>query len=747
MVPDTIGRYRVTGKIGEGGMGVVYAARDERLDRAVAIKMIREPAGDARARDRLWREARAAASVNHPNICQLYEVGEVNGELFLAMELMEGESLSTRLLRGPLVLAEAIQLALAALGALEALHRRGLVHRDFKPSNVFLTPHGVKLLDFGLARQVAGSTVEADATVTSPGVVIGTPGYMAPEQLLGQPADQRADLFAVGLVTFEMLAGKGPFAGDTSLEVSRAILYERPRSLGGSSAIAAVDRVIQRALAKKPDDRYSTTAEMAQDLRAALLLDSGETTQAHEVTRLIVLPLRILRPDPETDFLAFSLPDAIASTLSGLQSMVVRSSAVAARFSSDAPDLKALTAEADVNAVLVGSLLRAGEQVRVTTQLVEAPHGTILWSHTAQVPLRDIFELQDDLAHRIVNSLSPPLTAGEDRQLKRDVPASPRAYEFYLRANELGAHPQTWGLARQMYERCLEEDSRYAPAWARLGRIYRVLSKYKAEDSHENIARAEAAFRRALDINPDSSIAQNLSVYLEADLGRAQEAMIRLLERVRARNADPDLFAALVHTCRYCGLLEASVAAHERARQLDPLISTSVICTLWAMGNHARALDEAAGETVGYIPALVLASMGREPEAVVLLKERERRKPEIHVLGYITSLRALLEGRREESLDAIERTLGASYPDPEGLYLLGRELAFLGERDRAIAVLRQAVEGGFYAFPLMARDGWLDSLRADPAFGSIVRRAEERRREALTSFLHEGGDRLLSVSV
>jgi tetratricopeptide (TPR) repeat protein len=165
------------------------------------------------------------------------------------------------------------------------------------------------------------------------------------------------------------------------------------------------------------------------------------------------------------------------------------------------------------------------------------------------------------------------------------------------------------------------------------------------------------------------------------------------------------------------------------------------------MGNYGRALDEAAGETVGYIPALVLASMGREPEAVEMLREREQLKPEIHVLGYITSLRALLEGRREESLEAIERTLGASYPDPEGLYFLGRELAYLGETDRALAVLGRAVEGGFYAFPAMARDAWLDSLRAEPGFGPIVRRAEERRREALTLFLRAAGDRLLPVNV
>ena len=745
MTPDTIGPYRIIRKIGEGGMGIVYAARDERLDRPVAIKMLRDSAGDAR--ERLWREARAAARVSHPNICQLFEVGEENGELFIAMELMEGESLAARLLRGPLVVADAIQVALPTLGALEALHRQGLVHRDLKPSNIFLTPHGVKLLDFGLARPVAG-TAHADATLTAAaGIVMGTPGYMAPEQLLGQPVDGRGDLFSSGVVLFEMIAGKRPFSGDTGLQLSHAILYDRPPSLGGSSAIAAVDRIIQRALAKQPEHRYQTPDALAQDLRNALLLDSGETARAHEVTRLIVLPFRILRSDPETDFLAFSLADAVASTLSGLQSLVVRSNAVATRFSSDAPDLKTIAADADVNAVLIGSLLRAGEQIRVSTQLLAAPHGTILWSQTSQVRLGDIFELQDELARRIVESLSSPLTAKERRQLKHDVPANPAAYELYLRANEFGAHPQTWELARQMYERCLEEDNQYAPAWARLGRIYRVLAKYKPDDALQNMTRAEAAFRRALELNPDLSLAQNMSVYLEADLGRAQEGMLRLLKRVKTQSGDPDLFAALVHACRYCGLLEASLAAHERARQLDPLIATSVSWTLWATGDYRRALDEAAGESLGYIPALVLASMGREHEAVELLAAREQLKPEVYVLGYLTSLRALLEGRRGDCLEAIERTLGASYTDPEGLYFLGRELAYFGEAEWALTVLGRAVDGGYCCAPAMARDAWLDPLRAQARFGDLVHRVEERRRQALTMFIQAAGDRLLAVNV
>src|SRR5262245_57200297 len=240
--PGVVGHYRITSKLGEGGMGVVYAAHDERLDRRVALKMISKAAADDCARERLWREARAAASLNHPNVCQLYEIGEENGELFLAMELLEGESLAVRLLRGPLPCPEASQIALAILAALEALHRRSLVHRDLKPSNIFLTPHGVKLLDFGLARPIPSDGGRTATGLTLAGTVMGTPAYMAPEQVRGQTVDRRADLFAAGSLLFEMLCGHPPFAGDSVVRVLHAITAEQPPALGGSPAIVAVDR-------------------------------------------------------------------------------------------------------------------------------------------------------------------------------------------------------------------------------------------------------------------------------------------------------------------------------------------------------------------------------------------------------------------------------------------------------------------------------------------------------------------------
>ena len=220
-----------------------------------------------------------------------------------------------------------------------------------------------------------------------------------------------------------------------------AIAHERPPALTGSAAIAAVDRVIHRAMAKRPDDRYPSADAMSQDLRDVLArtTDSGETPTARPVTRLIVLPLRVLRPDPETDFLAFSLPDAIASSLSGLDSLVVRSSIVAAKFSVEAPDLAAIAAQADVDIVLVGTLLRAGEGLRVSLQLLEAPGGTVLWSQQTQASLGDLFQLQDDVAQRIVESLASPLVTQEHSQTRRDTPATAQAYEYYLRGNQLSA--------------------------------------------------------------------------------------------------------------------------------------------------------------------------------------------------------------------------------------------------------------------------------------------------------------------
>jgi DNA-binding winged helix-turn-helix (wHTH) protein/Tfp pilus assembly protein PilF len=321
---------------------------------------------------------------------------------------------------------------------------------------------------------------------------------------------------------------------------------------------------------------------------------SASTATAVSVPmRLAVLPFRQLKADPDTEFLVFSLADAIASSLSGLESLTVRSSVAAARFVAEAPDLAAIANALDVTLVLAGTVLRVSDRVRVSTQLLEAPRGTLLWTSTAEASLPDLFQVSDALVRKIVESLSLPLSVRDSRALSQNVPTSGQAYELYLRANGLGRYPDTWPQARDLYLDAIRVDPQYAPAWARLGRIYRLMAKYGRDDEQQMTPLAEESFRRALAINPELSLAHYLYAQLEMETGRSLEALVRLLGRARERRADPQIFVALVQSCRYVGLLRASRAAHERAKRLDPAAKTSIAYTSFMAGDYAQAVADA----------------------------------------------------------------------------------------------------------------------------------------------------------
>jgi len=743
-MPVRIGHYEVVRKLGAGGMGVVYAARDKRLERTVAVKTMSSLASDDTARKRFWREARAAASVNHPNICQIHEIGEDDGTLFIAMELLEGQSLADRLKRGPLSVSETIPIGLGILAALSALHGRGLMHRDLKPSNVFLTPHGVKLLDFGLARLEEDGSFGEATVLTQRGMAIGTPRYMAPEQALGDPLDARCDLFAAGAILFEMLAGRPAFGGRTVVDVLHATLHEHPPALSGSPAVAAVDRVIRRALAKRPGDRPVSADDMAEQLRDVRGTDDTPVL-ARALTRLVVLPFRVLRPDPETDFLAFSLPDAIATSLSAVDSLVVRSSAIAARFAGEAPDLKVIAAEADVDRVVMGTLLRSGDQVRAVAQLVESPGGTLITSHTVQSSLGDLFRLQDDIARRVVDALSLPLSGGAAPSTP-GAPHHPRAYEFYLRANELARSYDGLPRARDLYLRALELDPHFAPAWAHLGRSHRVIGKY-IEGTADSELRAQEALGRALELNPRLSVAHKFYANLEADIGEAQRAVVRLLGEANRHGNDPELFAGLVHACRYCGLYEQSIAAHAEARRLDPNVPTSIeqtllmTCDFDRLFNIERSpVDPGADQGIRVIG---LGLAGRRDEAHQLLEEMRRTQRIPLFESWAAYLTAWLEYRPADMPDL--STLGAMkiHEDPEAMFQEGWLLCDIGEHRRGLRHLERAIAKGYFVAPTLSAGRAFDALRNDPAFQALITETERGRTQALAAFRKAGGDRLL----
>jgi TolB-like protein len=460
----------------------------------------------------------------------------------------------------------------------------------------------------------------------------------------------------------------------------------------------------------------------------------------------VVLPFRVLRPDPETDFLAFSLPDAIATSLSGIGSLIVRSSATAARFAGEVPDFKALAAEADVDRVVMGTLLRSGGQLRAAAQLVEAPGGTLLTSHTIQSSLGDLFRLQDDIARRVVEALSLPL-AGSMASPVPDAPQNPRAYEFYLRANELSRTYEGLARARDLYLRCLELDPTFAPAWAHLGRCHRVIGKY-IDGTPDSETNAQEALNRALALNPRLSVAHKFYANLEADIGQTQHALMRLLGEANRHGNDPELFAGLVHACRYCGLYDESIAAHAEARRLDPNVPTSVEQTLLMTGDINRLLgveptriDPGADEGIRVI-GLGLAGRRDEARRALVDMSQKRRIPLFQ--SWSEYLMSWLDRHSADMFRGMPTFHGLKIQDdPEAIFLEGWLLCDVGEHERGLGHLQRAVAEGYFVTPTLAGSRQFDALRSLPAFQTLLVEAEAGRRQALAAFDEAGGERLL----
>jgi serine/threonine protein kinase len=749
---EAIGHYRIRQKIGQGAMGVVYEGWDDRLQRPVAVKTIDETNQSGAARSRLWREARSLARVNHPNVCQVYDVLEEHEVLVVVMELLDGLSLAERLLTGMLDASEALKITQQMLQALQALHDLGIVHRDLKPSNVFLTRHGVKLLDFGLAHNTdAAFGADPNQTATGESVaggIVGTPLYMSPEQASGLPVGPTSDIFSVGTVLYELLTGRRPFEGNSLVEILYAVLHQNPPPLSGSREVEALDRILRRAMAKRVEDRYASALEMLEALDfITLSATTAVAPRTRTVLRIIVLPFRAPRSDEQTDFLTFALPEAISNSLSAMNNLIVRSSLLAARFEGQ-PDPRRVAVEADVDAFLTGSLLRAGDRFRLFCQLIEAPGGTVLWSETANSSMQELFTVQDELCERILRSLQAPLDEREQHISHRNVRPTARAYECYLRANQIMAvrSLDNMGIARDLYLQCLEESPDYAPAWVRLGRAYHFLGKF-SDGAQNNEVLSEQAFLRAFALDSDLAIAHNFYTSVECDQGRTRKAMVRLLERAHFRRNDAELFAGLVQACRYCDELDASIAAHLRGRHLDPHLITSAAHTYFLMGNYTSTLEIYRMRVGYYLDCAALAAMGENKTALSMLRERERSGGATGaVQGLMRSLRAYLEGNTEECLDAIVTAESAMLTDPEILFYSARQLAQINQTERAIAALSAAMDRGFLCVSAITSDPWFASVRSDPQAAAFMQEAERRRIETHAAFLAAGGGRVISIA-
>jgi serine/threonine protein kinase len=409
-------RYRIERSLGEGGMGRVFEALDLQLGRRVAIKVIREDLDDPKGRDRFLHEARAAATLSHPNACQLYEVSEHDGQPFLVMELLEGEPLSARLKRGPLPKDEAIALLKQLMSVLTEFHEAGLIHRDLKPANVFVSDQGVKLLDFGLARQPQRTESLTVSALTVPGAVRGTLRYMAPEQITGDPVDVRTDVFALGVMFYETLTGKLPFDVPTNLDWLQAVLKEDAPPMG-IAELRDLEPIVARAVKRRPEDRYGSIAEMEADLDAAVLGNAPTEAAASDnapteaaapeqtgALRVVVLPFRLLQPDEDIAALQDGVPETLTALLAGRPNLQVISNRLAQEHS-DSTDLVDVGQTLKADRLITGTLLKADDKVRVTVQLVNAADGSVQWSKTSQHEEDSILTLQDAICDEIAREI------------------------------------------------------------------------------------------------------------------------------------------------------------------------------------------------------------------------------------------------------------------------------------------------------------------------------------------------------
>lgn len=736
---EQLGPYRIVELLGSGGMGRVFRARDSRLDRDVAIKVLADcVSNDPAAAARFAREAKAVARLSHPNILSIHDFSSEAGLLYAVTELLEGETLREALERGAFGVERAVRIAGAIAEGLAAAHERGVIHRDLKPENIFLThDERVKILDFGLAvaSAGAGSVDTTSATfVTAPGLVVGTIGYMSPEQIRGEQVTASTDLFALGCVLYEMLSHKRPFERPTALGTMAAFLTDSPPPLDVRIP-AELRRIVLRCLEKDPGARFGSAHELLSALmsveRSSVAADQVTAvhprTVTHSSKRLIVLPFRLLRPDPEFDFLSGSLPEAITTSLAKLESLIVRSTAAASRFASDQPDLRAISREADVDWIVTGSLLRGGQQIRVSAQLLEAATAAVLWSHTFETSVRDIFQIQDELTTGIVESLSVPLSERERRNLRRDVPSSALAYELFLRANQQGHSAPGWTIARDLYLQAIEDDPEFAPAHARLARVQWLLAKY-TDGGAENWALAEQSLERALQINPDLPLAHRLYAELEIDVGRAEAALARLLDRLRLRQNDPELCVALVKACRYCGLLDQSLEMHARARALDPKITSSVAHTYLMQQDYEGAWEAADRRgDIGYLEPLILAMKGDRRAALEAIARNIASVTDLRLRAYLDSLRSSLQGDHAGLLAAV--ALLRPIRDPEALYYVARSLVFGGRHEEGMKILQEIIPG-FACVPMLEHDPWLDPIRGDERFVRVLAAARVVRDSA-----------------
>ena len=778
-----LGSYEIVGQLGAGGMGEVYRARDGRLGREVAIKVL--PEAFAADRDRLRRfeaEARSASALNHPNIVTIHDVGETAGVSWIAMELVEGESLRQLLVSGALASKRALSIGSQIASGLAKAHASSIVHRDLKPENVMVTPDGlVKILDFGLAKGAPVISQESQAATatqqTDAGVVLGTVGYMSPEQASGRPVDHRSDQFALGAILYEMASGRRAFQRASPIETLSAILKDEPPSLSTVQPAApeALDWIVGRCLAKEPNERYHSTRDLATDLagardrssaveppRAPAPPRTGGRTLAiatavvvllalaaaavwltrrrpapaappasNAVQSLAVLPLKPLGSDPADEALGLGIADSIIRGFSRSGAIQVRPLSAVRRYAKSDVDAVAAARELKTDAVLEGSVQRAGGKLRASVNLLTAADGRSIWTESFDVPASEVFEVQDAVSEAVVSRLRVRLDPGQRDRLRKRFTANPEAYqEFVLASSERDKAGPGWGGehlrdAMRRFERAVQLDPDYALAHARLAEAY-VWNDLFFEPDGGYLDRAKKEISEAERLDPGLPDTHMVRYQVAWSHHQDFDIPAALNELRRAGELDPlagHVELAILYA--HVGLVDAFRREAARALAIDPSSTTARRwnvegLALLGLADEAIALGKELGlpESESRLP-MSLLSTGRYDEARAGAEALLREDPSHHNAVAIRELVAVVSKERPADEAAIARALESGRLKRDyhhTLYAIACLRAAQGDVKAAVDLLRRTVATGMPDRTLFLADPLLANVRTRPEF-------------------------------
>jgi len=734
MIGQTIAHYRILEKIGEGGMGVVYKAEDTKLKRTVALKFLPpELTRDAQAKARFVQEARAAAALDHPHICAVFEIGEAEGATYIAMPFVKGRSLKDRIAAGPLSMEEALDIAGQVAEGLKEAHERGIIHRDIKPANIMLTEKGqAKIMDFGLAK------LEAGVDLTKTMAVLGTVAYMSPEQARGEEVDHRTDIWSFGATLYQMLTGQKPFGkkhdqallysilNDTTESVSR-ICPEIPRHL---------DRVIQKALEKDKFRRYQSMVELLKDLKSTHV--SGFPVPKAEKS-IIVLPFEDISPGKDNEYFSDGLTEEIITDLSHVHDLLVISRSSAMTFKGTKKKIPEIAREVNVRYVLEGSVRKAGNNLRITAQLIDALNDAHLWAEKYAGTLDDVFDIQEKVSRSIVGALKLKLAADEKHGISIKPIDNFAAYECYLRAyHEIYRFTEEGRRRALKYlEAGLAISGDNALLYSTMAFIYWQYWIFVTKDE-EVKAKAEEYIDKALTLDPESPKAYAVRGWMTFDFYKKPQESVPYFKRALAIH--PNEFEALhglARTYAFVGKIKEAVPLAERMIQIDPL---NPVCWMFQGALHfydgrfdlaleplrkAFQMDPENASIQMYY-ASSLARNNQVDDAISIIDRMVKASPKGFLAKSMQMLKlALLNNRdavlREMTLDSQKniKKEGSNWA-----YWVAVPLALIGAKKKALDWLEYGLNW-FFNYPLLAeKDPFLANIRGEPRFQKLMERVK-----------------------